>query len=148
MLDKIKDVLNEIKWFIQRGKRGWADCDAWGYFAYNARVNYEALKWLHVHKHGTPCNMFEINEPRNPTPEEETKAVVKWESILNDMIFAFDQINQCEDNVIYWHEGRNDRDWEDFSCKYPDTKLQTKEEHDRMLKGMHLFIKHYWSLWD
>jgi len=31
---EIMRIFKEIKWFWQRGKRGWADCDVWGFQDY------------------------------------------------------------------------------------------------------------------
>ncbi len=142
----------EIKWFIQRGTRGWADRDAWGYFSYNARVNREVLEWLKVHKLGHPVSMYEYTEHRNPTYEEEKEAIKKWNNILDDMIFGFDCIAKEGTGELYlWYPNSEDMEKilkEKHPGLYDDVHFQTKEEHDRMEKGMRLFIEHYLSLWD
>lgn len=35
-----------VRWFIQRGRRGWADCDAWSLDCYIARILAQALPRL------------------------------------------------------------------------------------------------------
>ena len=46
-----------VKWFIQRGYRGYADCDAWGLDYYLAGWMPSALKRLEDNKIGHPCGM-------------------------------------------------------------------------------------------
>lgn len=147
-LDLLEWNLKSIWWFIQRGRRGWADCDSWGYFSYNAQVNRDVLKHLKKIKNGIPNSMFDIDEPRNPTDEEVKVAEKKWDTILDDMIFAFDQIVQLEGNLIGWYPNRTDSQWDEFRSKYPETRLQTQEEAERMKHGMQLFIDNYFHLWD
>ena len=38
--------LNKIKWFFQRGARGWSDCDIWNMDIYLARIISEMTKNL------------------------------------------------------------------------------------------------------
>ena len=144
--DKLLNIPNEIKYFIQRGRRGWATCDTWSYYSYNARINKEAIQKIRNSEYiGIPSVMFDINEARDPTGEEEKEALKKWYEILDDMIFAFDQVVQCDNNLIRW-EGIN-IDWSDFIKRYPETKLQTEEEYNRMKRGMQYFVDYYFSLW-
>lgn len=146
----------EIKWFFQRGIRGWSERDTWSYFSYNAKVNYEALKWLKKYKHGIPNQVFaDIKEQRGYTDEEFNEAQKKWDSILDEMIFAFEMIKKSEyDGTIeMFYPSKDDPnkhclDGTSFSKKYPDHYLMTKEEDDRIKNGMKLFIEHYFSLWD
>src|SRR3990167_4476436 len=145
-----KEYYRKIKFFIQRGIRGWAECDAWDWYSYNAKVNCEVLKWLKEHKHGHPVAMFEYTEQRNPSDMEERIARDKWKEIINKMIFAFEQIkyDSYDGNLIKWYEGRDDADYKSFIKKYSETKLQTKEEYDLVQEGLQLYIKYYESLWD
>jgi hypothetical protein len=81
------------------------------------------------------------------TEEEQVK---KWESMLDTMIFTFSQIDEESNtgNLIWWHEGRKDSHWEEFIKKWPNTRLQTKEEYDRVQEGLKLYIEYYQALWD
>lgn len=54
-MKKIKNLINEIKWFIQRGKRGYADCDLWDFHTYHARLMYNGLRDFNKMKHGYPA---------------------------------------------------------------------------------------------
>ena len=53
----VKESYYRIKWFIQRGHRGYADCDVWGLDGYLAGWMPAALKQLEDNKLGRPCGM-------------------------------------------------------------------------------------------
>ena len=53
----IEESYYRIKWFIQRGYRGYADCDAWSLDYYLAGWMPAALKRLENNKIGCPCGM-------------------------------------------------------------------------------------------
>lgn len=52
-----KNVLREIRWFIQRGLRGYADCDIWSLDHYLGTWLPSALREVGVHS-GPTCNMY------------------------------------------------------------------------------------------
>lgn len=55
----LKDVYLQMKWFYQRGKRGYADCDVWSLDCYLARWMPEALLKLKNISHAYPNRMSE-----------------------------------------------------------------------------------------
>jgi len=68
-------VYKKLKWFIQRGKRGYADCDWWDMADYLIWIIVPMLKELKKHQHGYPN--------KASTPE-------KWDTILDQMIEGFE----------------------------------------------------------
>lgn len=50
----IRGIYNKIKWFIQRGKRGWSDCDVWNTDMYLSRIISEMVRELKK-SNGIPC---------------------------------------------------------------------------------------------
>jgi len=52
-----KKAYREVKWFIQRGCRGYADCDVWSLDGYLLRVIPSALDQLRKECHGHPCDL-------------------------------------------------------------------------------------------
>jgi len=46
ILETIRLFPRKIKWFIQRGKRGWADCDTWGLDFYLADIIENSIQYL------------------------------------------------------------------------------------------------------
>jgi hypothetical protein len=52
-----EEAYYHIKWFIQRGYRGYADCDVWSLDSYLAGWMPAALLKLQMNKLGHPCGM-------------------------------------------------------------------------------------------
>ena len=50
-----------VRWFFQRGRRGWADCDIWNLDMYLTRILAHALPKL-AEGHGHPC-LLEGGDP-------------------------------------------------------------------------------------
>lgn len=42
--DKLASLPQEVVWFYQRGRRGWADCDSWSIDTYIAPIFVEMLE--------------------------------------------------------------------------------------------------------
>ncbi len=64
----------EIKWFIQRGCKGYADCDVWSFDLYLAGIIIGGLTELRNNNYGHPVDL---------NPEE-------WDSTLREIIAAFE----------------------------------------------------------
>ncbi len=69
----IRDIYTEIKYFIQRGKRGWSDRDAWGWCTYHTKTVIAVLKYLQENRHGYPHGLTSK----------------QWDKVLNTMIIGF-----------------------------------------------------------
>ena len=48
-------IPSEVKWFIQRGKRGYADCDVWSLDSYLNSWMPEAIHQLKKRESWIPC---------------------------------------------------------------------------------------------
>lgn len=62
-----------IKWFIQRGRRGWADCDTWDLDTYLARVIAESVDRL---------RQYTVSMPVGTTP-------ARWDRKLRRIAAAY-----------------------------------------------------------
>lgn len=71
---KIKDFPREAKWFIQRGRRGWADCDVWDMNDYQIEVTIGMLEELIRQKSSYPAKVKSFNE---------------WKRILKSILKGF-----------------------------------------------------------
>lgn len=60
--EKITAIPKEIKWFIQRGRQGYADCDAWNFDNYLAGVISGGLKDLAKHPISFPAKFKNATE--------------------------------------------------------------------------------------
>lgn len=75
------DYYREVKWFIQRGRRGYADCDVWSVDGYLTRIVPQMLETLRKNAIGYPVGS---------TPK-------KWDTKLKQMINAFTIARQISD---------------------------------------------------
>lgn len=81
--------LLEAKWFWQRGRRGWADCDTWSFDWYLAGVIAGGLEHLRTRTHGYPYAM---------TPEE-------WDMKLTEIQQAFQHYHDKVFDLPFDYEG-------------------------------------------
>lgn len=146
--DFVTDIPSRVRAWFQRGNRGWADRDTWGFYDYLANVIVGGLKHLKKTKHGIPTT-FCCDDKGNEIPWEE--GLKKWDVALDEMIWAFEMI--ANDNVEMFISDKKNPDKHlladsKFAKEYPEHHLMTKEEDERMQKGMKLFIENFQSLWD
>lgn len=157
------DAYRHAKWFIQRGRRGWADCDTWSLDYYLNSWMPAALRHLKAHKHGTPMSVFPTGpeytkDCGNPTEEAEAIAIARWDEIMDKMIAGFEASERINDSLYEKELGdypmrRPDglsRDaWEKVgNDRFAASRLLEERDEKIMEEGLALFAKHYHSLWD
>ena len=141
--NKIIDFPKEVKYFIQRGKRGFADRDCWGFDYYLAKVIRGGIDKLIQNIHGYPSSL---------------KGIKQWKVILKKIQKTFDievKISDCE--LIYLpiskfnNEKRRDiikttkESNKDFDLNH---RVMTKAENLQYKEGWRLFRKYFRDLWD
>ena len=120
----IRGVINNIKWFIQRGVRGYSDRDAWNLDLYIFKILSGGLIRLADTTHGYPCPY-----PRDAHPPAESTpctCAYRWDSDLREYAALFHKL--AEDLF----EGD---DW-------------IKEEEAAYQKSMEWIKENFSSLWD
>lgn len=85
------NIFKEIKWFIQRGRRGWADCDVWDFDSYLSAIIQEGVTKLKKDHSGVPMKLGD-------TPE-------KWDEILQEIIDGFEAYRKASENHYHPSEG-------------------------------------------
>lgn len=135
----IKDFFDNVKWFIQRGKRGWADCDAWDTDTYLAAIIPAMVKSLKVNGYGLPT----LTEDKS-----ERQAEDEWNNILDDIIFAWESHKKMAEGDWLYSTAKTRTKMENVAKNCIHVYLMTKEECERYRKGMQLFIKYLSNLWD
>ena len=112
---KIRSLPREIKWFIQRGRRGWADCDTWNFDVYISGVIAKAVPAIG----GIGCPGSLVPEDWNDSGIPEKYGIPPkdphevWEEILEKIGEGFQVYldkEDCEDpacgyGVVWWREG-------------------------------------------
>lgn len=149
--ENIKSFPREIKWFIQRGRRGWSDRDIWSFDLYLCKIIEGGLNDLAKNNHGCPSEYFDENKKDNEC--------WKWEIQLELISNGFKEYREkvLENGLV--HELYNNRDikLEDHTVK--TTPEITKEEHEKLEKDIKevedrfkitfkLFQKNFSGLWD
>lgn len=127
-----KEIYYEIKYFLQRGKRGYSDRDNW-------RVDYYLNSWMPQalrnlkSEHGFPVQIYVDMFPDDPPWEmnqmHSTLAHAKWRSVLETMAQGFEAAQKIN---AYEFKGA--------------TELQVLQE--TMHRGLQLFKDYYTNLWD
>lgn len=115
------DYAREVKWFWQRGTRGISDRDMWGYVTHHAEQMITVCKYLRKYKHGYPVGL---------TPG-------KWDRVLNKMQEGFQAFMDEENDVT---------SYKTLSPKQHRKLLFSRRR--KLMFGLTLFRRHYYSLWD
>lgn len=140
--------------------------DTWGMDHTLAHIIVPMLKQLKATKHGSP-NTDDEDVPEHlrstaaPPVEkwhEDDNIHARWEWILNEMIWAFEQKTRdwWEEDYIIEH---GEIDWDAKPDDNGNTELKWKNEgkydregmkahQERMSNGFRLFGKYYEALWD
>jgi len=110
------NVPREIKWFFQRGVRGYAECDVWDLDSHITNILVPALKELKRLKKtgfgGCPTGLYDPKNKRNHCK--------KWHDELDTMIEGFKahqkmmQWDRIEINQVIFNKGMKS-----FSKYYP-----------------------------
>lgn len=153
IINFFKYLPNNIKWFIQRGIRGYSDYDTWDIDYWFLNTIVPMLKQLKENKHGYPGNI---------TAEE-------WDNILDKMILYFTEANEetsskkneykKDFSKILWNDNKmiryedltpsQQKYYNDIKHKYFNREYELCKYRNKKLKqGFILFNNWFWNLWD
>lgn len=100
----VHDLWRDIKAFFQRGNRGYADCDLWGFDWYLSEIIVSGLSYFKENIHGCPAELSD-----NCNIEEGCR---KWKEVLEKITKAFElnlrQINWeklTDEEIVEREEG-------------------------------------------
>lgn len=136
--NKIENTPLRIKTFIQRGKRGWANSDTWGFDYYLAKVISEGVHHLKENTHSMPNNLTEG----------------QWIDILNKITYTFELAYRISSDELYLIKNKKQRDkWEkilEISNKEfgNNDRCMTNKEIREYEEGWKLFRHYFYNLWD
>ena len=129
----IMEFPSEVKWFYQRGSRGWSDRSVWSIDSWLVDNLIPMLERLKNNKHGTPSSMFRkkdgVSKNGISTDEADRLAEQRWENVLSEIIYGL----KCAKTIQNY-------DYEDKE----DVKKLTKSSQ----RSFELIGKHLFSLWD
>ena len=120
-----KNWYYEIKFFIQRGRRGWSDRDVWSLDNYFADVISQGVDHLRKNCHGYPSNLSDK----------------EWNSILETISEGF-KLSVTIDDDLFIEDCKND------SLTNDQIREKYKERVEKISKAFDLFKEYFRSLWD
>lgn len=160
---KIEDFFLEIKHFVQRGKRGYADCDIWSFDTYLARLIVEGTKEIKRVKHGIPMILFKPSDKGykdgNFSDETMKEADARYDSILEEIIWTFEIYRESHlegqlliPTGIKYYTEKELKKLRIF-CKRMNEKsyqyrIISEKDFERYLNGWELFKNYFSSLND
>jgi hypothetical protein len=135
--DWVKYTPKKIKWFIQRGRNGFATEDTWDFHNYLSKVIYKGLEQFKKETCAWP------GTEKIATPEI-------WDEILDKIIFAFKMTHYMDDYL--WAENFNLDTMKIEGNPVVNNTSETIKNRlslvePRIDEGMQLFIKHFNRLW-
>lgn len=139
--DFTQDFYLEIKWFIQRGIRGYSDRDVWEFKFYLSEVITKGLKDLKNQVHGVPCEFA--------SKDGAEIDLEGWKNVLNEIVWVFEVTKKIQNSEWFkWsYKERKKKSLKKFAKK-ENKHIMTSEEIKRYNNGWKLLQKYYFSLWD
>ena len=168
-LEKLENVLqwiynHSINLYLDRKERkvrvklhGY---DTWGMDDTLSHIILPMLKQLKATKHGAPhVDLEDVPEHLHPTQEEldaynkdgttDEKVFERWDWIMDEMIWAFEQKNRDYWEEDYYGPYIEGEGGEPLGGLFEWTDDEGRKKHqERMSNGFRLFGKYYESLWD
>lgn len=158
VLESPKRLVNKIKWKWQKVSRGWSDRDAWNLDYFYADLIERSLREYKENRMGSP-ELPKRDEDGNivrdkegwPVPVDNPHQV--WDEKLEEMIWAFNKAKKVAEGDLQFDDlGVLGERWnESYKASadiFGEDNVMTKEEIKKMKRGMDLFTKHFFALWD
>jgi len=146
-ISPVRNLYDNTKWFIQRGRRGYSDCDVWGLCHYLPGVISQSVNHLEKNLHSFPMGM----------------TFKQWQIILRKIVKSFEIMQKTIDgNLLFlpttkWTE-KNYEELKDLAKRMNRAnkamnsegkyKVMTKKQVLKYEEGLQLFIENLGGLWD
>jgi len=127
-------MFTKIKYFIQRGRRGYSDEDQWDVGNYLATIVPVLVRRLQK-GHGCPSELFD--------KERVNDECHNWYDILEEIAQGFEAANEVAQGTYYKSEQLPDGKWSHEFDQARYDNLQNKAK-----RGLELFAVWYQNLWD
>lgn len=119
------DFPYEIKWFIQRGKRGYSDRDLWSFDLYLAKIINRGAWQLADEIHGSQLDMYDKEaEARGEDPHHKTREILR-------QIATLFQAFEDEEEAFIWNDDPQ------------ELELIEAELHKKQKKALWLLAEHF-----
>src|SRR6266853_4104629 len=115
------ELYDNVKWFIQRGCRGYSEREVWGWCTHHANMMIGVLRHLRKYKHGHPIGL---------TPG-------KWAKKLNVMEQGFQAFMDDENDVTSYKQ-----------LSHKEYRKLIFRRQRKLMLGLKYFRAYYANLWD
>ena len=135
----IRNIIYEIKKFIQRGKRGWAYSDVWNMDVWFMEIIPQMLQHLKNNHAGHP--VYDINDS-----DENNDG--KYKYYLNRMTYLLEEMDEekcSQKNEYFDEENMKFIDKDAFVTRQEEIDAYRNKCKDEFFK---LFSEHFYELWD
>jgi len=129
-------LYREIKWFMQRGIRGYSDRDGWSLRYYLSKIISSSVNHLYLYGNGIPIDIA------NKHDNDDEKAKEEWGYILRTISVAFYISGKISDGYVKYDAEQEKR----FKEKGIVYEYYTDEEEKTMEEGWGYFKKYFYSL--
>ncbi len=127
-------MFKEIKYFIQRGKRGYSDRDMWSIVNYLSKTVPSMIRKLKNTGSGCPSDLYD-----NKCINNECH---KWKEVLEEIAQGFECMEEI--NITRF----NKKVVDERGCVHFEYDEKLAEELlKKQQRGMELFSKYYNNLW-
>ena len=147
----INSIPRRIKSFIQRGIRGWSDCDTWSFDIYLSKIIYGGVRYLRDNKSGYPIlNGKDIDESINRYNTHADENATMWLGILYKIIKTFKTAEGISNGDIWYIPSKEwtEKEYNTLSKRLKKEEVLTKQESIEYEEGFDLFKKYFHNLWD
>lgn len=148
----VRQFSRDVRYSMQRIRKGYCDRDIWSIDGWFLSVMPDMLRQLKATRHGSPGVLGENYKDENGIMQND-KCHEEWDQILDEMIFLLSEANKetCQRINPYEETFFSDKDSEnmDMTERYlqEERKLDAYRD-DCKNKGLALFSKWFWHLWD
>jgi hypothetical protein len=142
----IQDFCRALKYAWQRLFRGWDERASWDATGYLGDLIPQLTRDLIRYGHTMPHSMFD--DPFNSEGHsriQKKEALQKWHDILEEIAVGFEasqKIGDPPDRYIAEASITSDRVWSERVLSWD------KEQYRKFHRGMYLFHRYYFDLWD
>lgn len=139
-----------VKWFFQRGWRGWADNDVWGIDSYILDILPPMLRRLKETKSGIPAMIIEEGDT-------DEQSVARWDKIMDELIEGLELKTLWEvdyPKAVGFKKEKPENKWDEYYYDFKDPvwkaafEVKEKEVGEKFGKSMDLFKQYFGAFWD
>ena len=128
------DIFDEIKYFIERGRKGYSSRDLWSFSDFLCEIIPDAVRKLKKKSFGCSSELYDKSRINDECH--------KWKKILEEIAQGFEAGKSILDLKYFKHEKKG----EYYTHEIDEEKSKLLAQ--KYERGMELFKRYFFSLWD